>query len=415
MHFLHPPPPSKTFSTRSKLFVLCTTLTAAALLIFSIIYPLVRGDSRHTIYLLQCCLAIGLLEKSWWHYRIRQRFLVLLEASVPTVSGNAESNNSRPDSREYEIDFCGKMEPTAYAVTTFTNRYMKSVRCAVVAFALLALSTVAAVGMTIALCTEDDVVICTAVGCFAGVLCACFAPTPGDGVAILVQEGALTVTAINSMRVRHSGFKVQMAILNYLYVTLACWVVIVISRVIVSKKQLECFLMVALDTVALLHVTIVMMEIVEFVEHPRAVNYPRELSAYFVTIACAELGHYLFDAVTIEWLPRCFYRWRLTSSRSYKATDFIVSVMFGTAGMLIWMKGVFNLYLGPGSIGALLGAAALSQIGRAFMTLTYEAAMTLPWYHTTFTIWNNGIMELMNPFLMGWVVFHPYAKTILAG
>ncbi|EGZ05067.1 hypothetical protein PHYSODRAFT_342663 [Phytophthora sojae] len=61
----------------------------------------------------------------------------------------------------------------------------------------------------------------------------------------------------------------------------------------------------------------------------------------------------------------------------------------------------------------LVGAAALSQLGRSFMTLIHETAMAPPWNRTTFTIWNNGIMELMNPFLVGWIVFHPYAKTIL--
>ncbi|KAL7679607.1 hypothetical protein Plhal304r1_c076g0163201 [Plasmopara halstedii] len=413
MRFLRPSPLNKTSSTRSKLFVLCVTLAVSALLVFLFFYPILRGYSGRSVYLLQFCLAIGLLEKSWWNYRIRQRFLVLFEASVAVLFVEAEFDNLQHDPSEYDLDIHGRIEPSAYAVTTFTKRYIKSVRCAVVVLTLLTSSTIAAAGITIVLYSEDVVVVCAAVGCFAGVLCACFAPTPGDGVAIMVHEGALTVTAMNTMIVQYTGSKMQMAILDYLFVALAGWVVIVISRIVVSKKQLECFLMVALDTVALAHVTIVMMEIVEIVDHPRANTFSREFSAYFVTIACAELGHYLFDAVTTEWLPTNFHRWRLKSQRLYEATDLVVSVIFGAAGMLIWMKGVFNMNLSPLDSAALLGATALSQLGRSLITLTYDAAMALPWYRAKFTIWNNGIMELMNPFLVGWIVFHPYAKSIL--
>ncbi|KAG7381771.1 hypothetical protein PHYPSEUDO_005653 [Phytophthora pseudosyringae] len=405
-----PSQPSKTTLTRNRLFVVLATLAAAALLTSFIFYSIHEDHSRHSVYLLQGCLAIGLLEKSWWHYRIRQRFLAPLEASVAALFGGGDPEVPRPDPSEYEHELRRRMEPTAYAVTRFTDRYMKDVRGAAVTAALVAASAVTAVGTVIAAHTEVTVVVCAAVGCFAGVLCACFAPTPSDGVAILVHEGALTVTAMNTMIAHYTGSKTQMAILDYLFVALAGWVIIVISRIVASKKLLECFLMVALDTVALLHVTVIMMEVVDFVEHPVANNLPHELAAFFITIACAEAGHYLFDLVTAEWLSRCFRRWRHTSPRVYGATDFVVSMLFGAAGMLVWL---WSVDMCVWNIIALLGAVALSQVGRSFMTLIHDTAMAPPWNRTTFTIWNNGIMELMNPFLVGWIVFHPYAKTIL--
>ncbi|POM61326.1 hypothetical protein PHPALM_29675 [Phytophthora palmivora] len=405
------PQPSKTTSTNSKFFVLVATLAAASLLVAFIFYSIHENHSRNSVYLLQGCLAIALLEKSWWHYRIRQRFLAPLEACVAAIFGGGDPEVPRPDPAQYERELRDRMEPKMYAVTKFTNKLRIGVRGATVITALIAASAVAAVSTTIAVYTEDTVVVAAAVGSFMGVLCACFAPTPSDGVAILVHEGALTVTAMNTMIAHYTGSETQMAILDYLFVALAGWVIIVISRIIASKKLLECFLMVTLDTVALLHVTVIMMEVVDFVEHPLANNLPSELAAFFVTIASAELGHYLFDLVVTQWLYRYFRRGKC--KRVSDAADFAVSVGFGTIGMLIWMLWIHTTDVSTWNIIALLGAVALSQVGRSFMTLIHETAMAPPWNRATFTIWNNGIMELMNPFLVGWIVFHPYAKTIL--
>ncbi|OWZ11317.1 hypothetical protein PHMEG_00015680 [Phytophthora megakarya] len=402
---------SKTISTSSKLFVLLATLAAATLLVAFIFYSIHENHSRNSVYLLQGCLAIGLLEKSWWHYRIRQRFLAPLKASVAALFGDGDPERPRPDPAQYERELRERMEPKTYAVTKFTDKFMKGVHGSAVIAALVAASVIAAISTTIALYTEDTVTVAAAVGSFMGVLCACFAPTPSDGVAILVHEGALTVTAMNTMIAHYTGAETQMAILDYLFVALAGWVIIVISRIIASKKLLECFLMVTLDTVALLHVTVIMMEVVDFVEHPLANNLPRELAAFFVTIASAELGHYLFDLVTTQWLYRWLRRWKYKKASG--VADFVVSVIFGTVGMLIWMLWICTTDVSTWNIIALMGAVALSQVGRSFMTLIHETAMAPPWNRTTFTIWNNGIMELMNPFLVGWIVFHPYAKTIL--
>ncbi|CAH0473997.1 unnamed protein product [Peronospora belbahrii] len=173
------------------------------------------------------------------------------------------------------------MEPKAFAVKSVTDKWMKDVRGAAVTVALIAASTVAAISTVIAMYTEDKVTMCAAVGAFAGILGACLAPTLSDGVAILIHEGALTVTGMNIMIVHYTGSKSQMEILDYLYVALASWALIAISRIILSKKLLECFLMVALDTVALLHVTVILMEVLDFIEHPLANNLPRELAAFF--------------------------------------------------------------------------------------------------------------------------------------
>ncbi|TDH73124.1 uncharacterized protein CCR75_007602 [Bremia lactucae] len=401
---VHVTTPSKKSPISSKLFVLCATLAAAALLIFFIFYPILDGQPQHCVYLLQLCLGIGLLQKSWWHYRIRQRFLAPMEASLTPHFRDAGFN-------ENESDVCGRMEPSAYAVTFFIDRYMGDVRCAAVIFALLAASIAAAVAVAVATYTEDSLTVCAAVGCFSGMLCACFAPTPGDGVSILVQEGALTMTAMNSIIVNYTGSELELAIVDYLFVALVGWVIIVISRIIASKKLLKCLLMVALDTTALLHVTIVMMEIVHYVNHPLANTLPHEFSAFIVTIACAESGHYLFSAVTTQWLRYNFDRWIITYPRVYAALDLIVSVMFSAAGMSIWMQWIYAMHLSTWSAVALIVAAALSYAGRSIMTLTYETAMVLPWYCSTFTVWNNGMMELLNPFLVGWIIFNPYIKN----
>ncbi|CAH0520560.1 unnamed protein product [Peronospora belbahrii] len=304
------------------------------------------------------------------------------------------------------------MEPKAFAVKSVTDKWMKDVRGAAVTVALIAASTVAAISTVIAMYTEDKVTMCAAVGAFAGILGACLAPTLSDGVAILIHEGALTVTGMNIMIVHYTGSKSQMEILDYLYVALASWALIAISRIILSKKLLECFLMVALDTVALLHVTVILMEVLDFIEHPLANNLPRELAAFFISIASAELGHYLFDTATSQLVSCCLWRWRHTSSRLSAATDLIVSVVFGAVGMVIWIR-VGGTYMNTWNIIVILVAVGLSQLGRSFISLIHETAMAPPWNRTTFTVWNNGMMELMNPFLVGWIVFYPYVKTIL--
>ncbi|KAE9035014.1 hypothetical protein PR003_g8052 [Phytophthora rubi] len=407
---LQEPLPSKTIATKGRFFVLLVTLAASTLLLSFIFYSILVGHSRWSVYLLQVCQGVALLEKSWWHYRIRERFLAPLETAVTSIFGHGDLERPRPARTQYERELLERMEPKTYAIARFTDRWMKDVRGAEVTVALVAASAAAGVSSIVAAYVESTVVTCAAVGTFVAVASACFAPTPSDGVAIFVHEGTLTVTAMSTMIAHYTGSETEMAILDYLFVALAGWVIIIISRIIATKKVLECFLMATLDTVAMLHVTVIMVEVVDFVEHPLASNLPREFAAFFVTVASAELGHFLFDVVTTQRRARCFRRWKLSG-----VADFITSVLFGTAGMLAWMLRIAPTSVNAWNIIALVGTAALSQLGRSFMTLIHETALAPPWNRTTFTIWNNGIMELMNPFLIGWIVFHPYAKTILEG
>lgn len=296
-----------------------------------------------------------------------------------------------------------------FAVKRVTNRCMKVVRGAAVIMAFVVASVVAAISTVIAMHTENTVTTCVAVGAFAGVLSACLAPTLSDGVVILVHEGALTVTGINVIIFHYTESKSQTATVDYLFVTLASWVIIVIMRIIVSKKVLECFLMVSLDALAVLHMTVIFMEVLDIVERPFAKSMPRELVAFFITVASAGLGHCLFSMVNCQ---RCLWRWRYMSSRLWVVLDSIVCVAFGAVGMVVWML-VGTTGLSIWTIVVLLVAVDLSPLGRSFMSLVHETAMVTPWNRETFTIWNNGIMELMNPFLLGWVVFYPYAKAVL--
>ncbi|CAH0490520.1 unnamed protein product [Peronospora farinosa] len=318
----------------------------------------------------------------------------------------------RRDTAEYDRELLERMEPKMFAVNRMTDRWTKDVRGAAVTIALVAASIIATVSTIIAMHTNKTLATCAAVGSFAGVLSACLAPTRSDGVAILVHEGALTVTGMNTMIVHYTKSKLEMAVVDYLFVALASWAIIVILRIIVSKKMLECFLMVTLDTVALLHVTVILMEVLDFVDHPLANNLPFELASFFVTVASAELGHYVFNMVTCQLMHRLLWRWKHMSSRVSMVLDFIVSVLFGAVGMVIWML-VGDTDMSTWNIVALLGAVGLSQLGRSFISLIHETAMAPSWNRGTYSVWNNGIMELMNPFLVGWIVFYPYAKTIL--
>ncbi|CAI5711235.1 unnamed protein product [Peronospora destructor] len=318
----------------------------------------------------------------------------------------------RRDTAEYDRKLLERMEPKTFAVKRMTDRWVKNVRGAAVTIALVAASIIATISSVIAMHTDNTLTTCAAVGSFAGVLSACLAPTRSDGVAILVHEGALTVTGMSNMLVHYTEPKMELASVDYLFVALASWEIIVIMRIIMSKKMMECFLKITLDTVALLHATVIMMEVLDFVEDPRANNLPFELAAFIVTIASAELGHYLFNMVTCQLMHRLLWRWRHLSSKLSVVSDFIVSVLFGAVGMVIWML-VGDTDMNIGNIVALLGAVGLSQLGRSFLSLIHETAMAPSWSCATFSVWNNGIMELMNPFLVGWIVFYPYAKTIL--
>ncbi|CAI5742226.1 unnamed protein product [Hyaloperonospora brassicae] len=407
-----PPPPRKTASPRSRLFLLLAPLSALAVLLATVFYSINVGHSIYSVYLLQVCLAVGMLEISWWHYRIRHRFLASLDASVADIGpGAGDSELSQSDREHYDRELEDVMEPKAFAVARLTDRWLKDVWGAAVVAAVLSASAVAAASVAIAVLTESSVTVCAGVGSFAGVLCACFAPTPGDGFAIFVHVAALTVTAMNTMYVYYTESLTKIAIVDYLFVAQSGWMIIAISRIIASKKLLECFLMVALDTVALLHLTVIMMEMVDFVEHPGANNVPQELDAFFITIVSAEFGHFLFGLAASRLLPRCFWRWRYTSPKVW-GSDYVVSVLFGIAGMKVWVQ-VASLSMSTWNTIALVGALLLSQSGRSFISLTQETAMVPSRTRTTFNVWNNGIVELINPFLVGWIVFHPYAKKIL--
>ncbi|CAI5711053.1 unnamed protein product [Peronospora destructor] len=319
---------------------------------------------------------------------------------------------SRRDTAKYDRELLERMEPTTFAVKCMTDRWVKNVRGAAVTIALVAASIIATISTVIAMHTDNTLTTCAAVGSFAGVLSACLAPTRSDGVAILVHEGALTVTGMNIMLVHYTEPKMELVFVDYLFVALASWAIIVILRIIMSKKMLECFLMVTLDTVALLHVTLIMMEVLDIVEHPLANNLSFEQAAFFVTVASAELGHYLFNMVTCQLMHRLLWRWRHMSSKLSVVSDFIVSVLVGAVGMVIVML-VGDTDMNTGNIVILLGAVGLSQLGRSFLSLIHETAMAPSWSCATFSFWNNGMMELMNPFLVGWIVFNPYAKTFL--
>uniref|UniRef100_M4BAI4 Uncharacterized protein n=2 Tax=Hyaloperonospora arabidopsidis (strain Emoy2) TaxID=559515 RepID=M4BAI4_HYAAE len=407
-----PQEPCKTSQPTNRFFVLLAPFSALALLLAIVFYSINVGHSIYSVFLLQGCLAVGMLEISWWHYRIRQRFLASLEVSMADILARDEDPElSLADREQYNRALEETMEPRAFAVTSLTRKWLRDGRGVAVVVALVAASVAAAMSIAIAELTESSVTVCAAVGAFAGVLCACLAPTPGDGIAIFIHVAALTATAMNTMYVYYTGSVTKIAIVDYLFVAQSGWMTIAISRIIASKKLLECFLMVSLDTVALLHVTVIMMEMVDFVQHPGADDVPHELDAFFITIVSAEFGHYLFSIVTGRLMPYCFWRWKYTPPRMWGA-DFVVSVLFGVAGMKIWTA-IASLNMSTWNIIALLGALGLSQIGRSCISLTQETAMVPPRTCATFNVWNNGIVELINPFLVGWIVFHPFAKKIV--
>ncbi|KAG7401952.1 hypothetical protein PHYBOEH_008473 [Phytophthora boehmeriae] len=402
---------SKTTSTSGRLLVFLATLVAAALPLSFVFYSINGGHARRSVYMLQICLSVGLLQKSWWHYRIRQRFMAPLEAAVAAMFGGDDPEMPRPDPTQYERMLVERMEPKSYAVEKFTKRWMKGV-CGATLIATLVISVIVTAAITtIAKLCEPMVAVCVAVGSFSSMVCACFSPLPSDGVAILIHQGALTVTAVSTMIAHYTVSETTIQILDYLFVSLASWIILVISRIVASKRLLECSLMVALDTVALLHLTIIMMEFVDFVEHPLANKLPEDFAAFFVTVASAELGHAVFDLVVTKWMPRWYWRW--AASRMYTAADFVISMLAGAIGTALWMLFMHTATMRVWHVVTLLGAAALSQIGRSLMTLIHETSLAPPWNHATFTVWNNGMMELINPFLIGWIAFHPYAKSIL--
>ncbi|RLN67091.1 hypothetical protein BBJ28_00009931 [Nothophytophthora sp. Chile5] len=397
-----------------KLRSLIVGVVAAAVALSFIFYAIHIDRAFYSAYLLQACLAVGSLQKSWWHYRIRQRFLAPLDAEVAALFAAGDQEAPRLGADEYERMLREKMEPKTFAMTRVANKWMKEVRGATGFMTLSVALAVSAVTTTIAVFCERTVVMCAIVGPFFGVVCACLSPTPSDGVAILINETAFTVSTMNTMVAHYASSEASPEILDYLFVALAGWVLIVITRFVACKKILNCALMVTFDAVALLHLTLTMMEFVDFVSHPNANKLSDELAAFFITVASAELGHFVFDMVTTECAARCCWRWGgCTSSRMAKAGDFVVSVLFGVAGTLGWMLFVRSHTMGVWHFITLLGTAALSQAGRSILVLIHETAMVHPWGSTTFSVWNNGVMELINPFLIGWIVFHPYAKYLL--
>ncbi|EGZ05072.1 hypothetical protein PHYSODRAFT_457987, partial [Phytophthora sojae] len=241
------PLPSKTIiSAKGRFFVLLVTLAASALLLSFIFYSILVGHSRWSVYLLQVCQGVALLEKSWWHYRIRERFLAPLETAVAAAFGAGDLERPRPDRAQYERELLERMEPKSYAISRLTDRWMKDVRGAETTVALVAASAAAGVSSIVAVYVESAVVVCAAVGTFVAVAAACFAPTLSDGFAIFIHEGTLTVTAMSAMIAHYTETNTGMAILDYLFVALSGWVIIVISRIIATKKVLDCFLMATL-------------------------------------------------------------------------------------------------------------------------------------------------------------------------
>lgn len=375
------------------------------------------SQSRGHILLFACqgVMALAGLEISWWHFRIRKRIL------VPLL--HADAHLSPADAARLQHH---EMHGAAVAVSPLAERICGG-RVWLAALVITTLAGGTAVGIALACHAPLERVNntrlgwhmllgCLALGSTLSTLCCCFAVTACDAFVVLVYQGCFTASSLNTFLVHYDH-------LVALYVVLVGGCLVIIGRIVANNVVLETMLTIALDMIGLALLALPMMETADFLGHPKSQVLGDKISAFWIVICCAEIGHLLFT----ELRPRvsrvlgvCVMPLvKRPLSVHCDVEDLVVSSTGGAVGFLVSWLSYPDHQFETWEFIVLSLAAVLSQICRlavdamkAIANVDQEdsdssgEALAGAWLR------NNGVMARASPYLLSVVIFHPYIKSL---
>lgn len=424
--------------TRSRA-LLADALELTLLLLPPAVVVTALAHSRGHVLLFACQSVVALagLELSWWHFRIRKRLLVPLLL-------HPDARISPTDAAQLQRD---EMRGSQVAIVPLARRLCGG-RVWLAALLTAALAGSIAAGIVLA-CREPVERVnpsklgwhmflsCVTVGLTLSTLCCCFAVTTCDAFVVLVYQGCFTASSLNT-------FLVQYDHLIALYVVLIGTCIVIVARIVATNEVLETMLAVTLDMIGLALLALPMMEIADFLGHPKSQALGDKISAFWLVIGAAEIGHFLFTKLRgpLSRSLRACCAGRLAAKRplalQYDVEDLLVSSAFGAVGFVVaWLAYPGHLFE-TWEFVVLSLAVVLSQICRLAVDAMKSLAIvgqderTQP--ITTMTThasddasdsvrasdaplpgaWlrNNGVMARASPYLLSVVIFHPYIKAL---
>ncbi|GAB9463341.1 hypothetical protein Gpo141_00000805 [Globisporangium polare] len=372
------------------------------------------------LFACQVVLALGGLELSWWHFRIRKRLLIPLRYG--------DENLSRDEYERLQFD---EMNPDKCAVSPLADKFLCG-RKWVAAMLVSALVGGGVVGVVVAcqgMIVDPSkstlgwrmVLGCAALGTTLSTFCACFAPTARDALIVLVYQACFTLSSLNTFLAQYENWVDDPELLDSLYVILVGVCAVVVWRIVASKEVVETTITIALDIFGLVFLTSPMMETADFVDHPNASKYSDKITTFWLVICTAEVGHYLYVNLRRR-LPRAFQRCDESSvakaiPTSHGLEDLVVSTAFSMTGALISLLVYPDHKFENWEIVILVTAVVLSQMSRlGVVTMKAMAKVTPPASRgdrARWSLWDNGVMVLVSPYLVAAIVFHPYIKSLI--
>lgn len=391
-------------------------------------------QSRHANYLLpvcQLCVSLGGLQCSWWGFRARARLLLALR----TVSDREGAHASPSDhAAAYWNELRRATRPPGPALAWLTDRCsITQDRELPVALLLALVAAAAGVALVVALLPLLValprfssawwlVVAVGGVGAAAAALSASLAPSGADAAVLLVLQGCFAFSRINMIVAHHENLSSDPEVIDDLYLSLSGCCIMVAWRIVSSADVMHTLFAIALDVFVIVYLLATMMEITDYVDNPEARHYRFHFSAFFIAVAASELGFRLFEAARANCVSPGFdlEPFDRPADRSDTAQDcsrsvgaFAASMAAAAVAVVCTMASLPHSHpFGPAAFLLYLAAAAVAQVGRLVLRKVKETALVSD--RCRFSVWNNGVMELMNPFLLSWIVVHPFSKHLLS-
>jgi hypothetical protein len=416
---------------------------AACALLAAVVAAIEAGRPFLLLPLCQLAVSLGGLELAWLCFRVRARLLLALGAALPSLDDREDPQRQSATAATartqegYRYALRAAVTPSGFAVKWLTDKTpVTGGREVPVALSLSVLAAAAVVALVI-LCLPMLVslpkyqlswwlvVITGGLGAFLSVLTACLSPTGPDSVLLLVLQGCFTFSRMN-MVVAHyqNGIHSDPEVIDDLYLTLTGCCIMIAWRIVSSTDVLHTLLAALLDTVIVVYVLATMMEIADFVDHPYAREFPFFFSTFFLSVAAGELTRWAFQALVVDgnaqssrWRSRAAQRRRVEEERCAPLMCSIGAAMVSAVSACIATAVAFVCIPRRHPVRVeLLGlfplAAVVSHVGQAMLAMVKETALVSK--PARLSVWRNGALDLMNPFLLAWIVVHPYSKYLLA-
>lgn len=418
-------------------------------LLAGVVAAIETGRPYLLLPLCQLGVSLGGLELAWLCFRVRARLLLALQAAI-TASDDQESPQgtetgapTRPDTSPaaviaqegYRCALQAAATPTGFAVKWLADKtpvtHGKDIPVALAVSLLAAAAVVSLVVVCLPLLASLPeyqtpwwlVVVAGGVGTFSAALTACLAPTGADSVLMLVLQGCFTFSRMNMVVAHHkNSLHSDPEVIDDLYLTLTGCCVMIAWRVVSSTDVMQTLFVALLDTFVLVYLLATMMEIGDFVDHPYAKGFPFFFSTFFLAVSAGEVARWAFRALASDGNAHSS-RWRLRASRRRAGERCVPFTRTVGAALVSAASACFVTAISvaciprryptkPGLLAMFPVAAVVAQLGEAVLAMLKETALVSR--RSRLSAWNNGVLDAINPFLLAWIVVHPYSKHMLA-